>query len=55
MTEPRCGTPAYTYVGERSAVAMDQLAATINAGFPRLFARAEAARRPFIRCHAFNP
>ena len=48
--------PAYTYVGERSAVAMNQLAATIDAGFPRLFARAgEPLGAPFIRYHAFDP
>ena len=57
MTEPQVRElPACTYVGERSTVAMDQLAATIDAGFPRLFARAgEPLGAPFIRYHAFDP
>src|SRR3954451_14128527 len=57
MTEPHVrDLPARTYVGERSTVAMDEFAATIDAGFRRLFGRAgEPLGPPFIRYYAFEP
>jgi len=56
MTEPHLRDfPARTYVGDRSQVPMAQLAATIDAGFPKLFARAGAPTgAPFIRYHGFE-
>jgi GyrI-like small molecule binding domain len=57
MTEPQLRElPARPYVGARSTITMDQLATTIDRGFPALFARAgEPLGPPFIRYHAFGP
>jgi len=57
MTEPQLRElPARPYVGRRSTVSMEALPATVDRGFPELFARAgEPSGAPFIRYYAFAP